>query len=152
MEKRGISSVISVLLLLVMVIIMAGIIFAWSKGITGEAVTIAGQNIALVCNDVSFEFSYDSGILYIINYGNVNIYSMKLILHKEGSSKPINIREITLKWPENGLVIGQGFYDEISFDEEIKEISLIPVLLGDTKSGKFKEYVCESQEVIIELK
>ena len=91
-------------------------------------------------------FTYDEN--YFVN---VDIYTMKLLLHKEDSSKPIDIKEITSKWPKNGLIIGQGFYDKIDFDEEIKKISLIPILRGETDSGKLKEHICEYQEVIIDL-
>ncbi len=152
MKKRGISSLVSVILLLAMAISMGAVIFSWSKGITGEAVTISGQNIVLVCNDILFEYSYDSQILYIINTGNIDIYEMSLVLEKEESSEVVNLKELTNKWPETGLSLGGIFYDTIVFEDEIQKIQLVPILLGKTESGKFKEHVCENQRGIIELK
>ena len=54
MKKRGLSHIVSTILLILLVVVMAGIIIVWSRGITGEAITIYGQNIELVCYDVLF--------------------------------------------------------------------------------------------------
>jgi len=148
--KKAMSAIISSLLLIVMVVVMAGIIMFWSRGITGEVITIHGQNIELICHDILFESSYDSGILYIINSGNVDIYSLELVVHKEDSSGAVDIREISSNWPEDGLTQGGIFSDTIGFDAEVTEVSLLPVLRGDTDSGKQKEHICEYEGQIIE--
>ena len=54
MKQKALSQVVSTILLIALVVVMAGIIIFWSKGITGEAITIYGQNIELVCYDVFF--------------------------------------------------------------------------------------------------
>ena len=149
--KKAMSAVISSLLLIVMVVVIAGIIMFWSKGITGEAITIHGQNIALVCDDIFFESSYNSGILSLINSGNVDIYNMKIIMHTEDDSEVKNIDELSSKWSEEGLTQGGVFSDTMSFDAEIQKIILIPVLIGDTESKGQKEHICEYEEYIIEV-
>jgi len=152
MNKKAMSQVISTILLIALVVSIAGIIIFWSKGITGEAITIYGQNVELICYDLSFEYSYNFGTLYLVNSGNVDIYSMKLIIHTEDDSKVKNINELSSNWPEEGLSMGGVFSDTISFNADVKEVSLIPVLRGETESGKQKEHICEYEEQIIEVK
>lgn len=151
MKQKGISQVVSTILLIALVVAMAGIIIFWSRGITGEAITIHGQNIVLVCHDVFFEFSYDDGILNIINSGNVDIYSIELLMDAGDNAEAVNIRELTSKWPENGLTQGGIFSDSISFNTDVKEVHLLPILRGDTESKKQKEHICEHEGQIIEV-
>lgn len=151
MKQKALSQVVSTILLIALVVVMAGIIIFWSKGITGEAITIYGQNIELVCYDVFFEFSYDNGILNIINFGNVDIYSIELIIYTEDNSEAVNIRELTSKWPEAGLTQGGIFSESISFNADVKEVHLFPILRGDTESGKQEEHLCEHESQIIEV-
>ena len=149
--KKAMSQVVSTILLIALVVVIAGVVIFWSKGITGEAITIHGQNIELVCYDVSFEYSYSSGILYIVNSGNEEIYSMKLIMHTETDSELADIKDLTSKWSESGLGIGGAFSDSISFAADVKEVNLLPVLRGDTESKKQEQHICENQENIIEV-
>lgn len=151
MKQKALSQVVSTILLVALVVVMAGIIISWSKGITGEAITIHGQNIVLVCHDVFFEFSYDDGVLNIINSGNVDIYSMELVIHAGDNAEAVNIRELTSKWPENGLTQGGIFSDSISFNADVKEVHLLPVLIGDAESKEQKEHICEYESQIIEV-
>jgi len=151
MNKKAISQVVSSMLLIVMVVTMAGIIIFWSKGITGEAITIDGQNVELVCHDVFFEFNYNNGVLSIINSGNVDIYSIKLIIHTQGNSEAVDIKDLNSKWPEEGLTQGGIFSEDVSFNADVREVHLLPLLSGDTESGKQKEYVCEYEGHIIEV-
>jgi len=151
MNKKAISQVVSSMLLIVMVVTMAGIIIFWSKGITGEAITIHGQNVELVCHDVFFEFNYNNGVLSIINSGNVDIYSIKLIIHTQDNSEAVDIKNLNSKWPEKGLTQGGIFSEDVSFNADVREVHLLPILRGDTESEKQKEYVCEYQGYIIEI-
>ncbi len=151
MNQKALSQVVSTMLLIVLVVVVAGIVLFWSRGITGEAITIHGQNIALVCNDIFFEFSYNDGILNIINSGNVDIYSMELIMHTEDNSEEKDIKELSSNWPENGLTQGGIFSDSISFNADIKEVHLFPILRGSTESEKQKEHLCEYESQIIEV-
>ena len=147
MRKKGVFPVVAAMLLIVLVIIMAATIILWSKGITetitGGSVTLQGKNIALTCNDVIFEFSYTEGKLYLKNPGNVPIYGMKFIISSDGSYETQDIKDLTPNWPEDGLNPGKAFSDSITFDADVNEVVLIPVLIGKTSSGKEIEYVCE---------
>ena len=50
MEKRGLSSIVATMLLILITIILASIVFLWMRGITEEAITkFDGTNIKLIC-------------------------------------------------------------------------------------------------------
>lgn len=148
MKKRlkGLSPVIATVLLITMVVVIALIVFFWIKGMTQEAITKFGdQNIQLVCGQVSFDASYTGSTLYITNPGNVPIFGMNVKVIGEGSHETLDLREQS-NWPEIGLNQGGVFSDE-GFSEKItvfngNEIVLIPVLLGESESGR-KTYVCD---------
>lgn len=149
MRKKGISQVISSVLLISLVITMAAVIVVWSTGITeritGGSITLQGKNIALTCGDIVFDFSYTEGKLYLINPGNIPIYGMKLRIYSDGSFETKDIKDLTPNWPEDGLKAGKTFSDSITFDADVNEVVLIPVLMGKTNSGKEREYVCERE-------
>lgn len=149
MRKKGIAPVISSILLITLVITMAAIIIIWSTGITeritGGSVTLQGKNIALTCGDIVFDFSYTEGKLYLKNPGNVLIYGMKLKIYSNESFETQDIKDLTSNWPNTGLNPGEAFSDSITFDADVSEVVLIPVLMGSTNSGKEKEYVCERE-------
>src|SRR3989344_838916 len=85
-KKEGVSPVIATVLLVTMVVVIALIIFLWFRGINKEAITkFDGTNVEIICSDVRFDASYSSGVLYVINNGNVPMYSMKMKISDAGS-------------------------------------------------------------------
>ena len=72
-------------------------------------------------------------------------------MHAGDNSEAVNIRDLTSKWPESGLTQGGIFSESISFNADIKEVHLFPILQGDTESGKQKEHLCEHESQIIEI-
>lgn len=148
MRKKGVSPVISGVLLISLVITMAVAIMIWSTGITekitGGSITLQGKNIALTCSDIVFEFSYTEGKLYLINPGNIPIYGMKLRIYSDGSFETQDIKDLTPNWPEDGLKEGKAFSDSITFDANVNKVVLIPVLMGSTNNGEKREYICEN--------
>ena len=149
MRKKGISQVISSVLLIALVITMAATIMIWSKGITeritGGSITLQGKNIALTCSDIVFDFSYTEGKLYLTNPGNIPIYGIKLRIYSDGNFETQDIKDLTPNWPEDGLKEGGAFSDSITFDADVNKVVLIPVLMGKTNSGEEREYVCERE-------
>jgi flagellin-like protein len=143
MKKNGISPVIATVLLIAMVVVLGLIIFMWFRGFTQEAVTKFDTNIELVCNDVSFDVSYVGGVLSIINKGNVPIYKMKLKTIGDGS---YSTRDLTAAedWATDGLNQGDTFSHEIDVGSS-QEIVLIPVLMGDSRSGE-KSFTCDEAQ------
>jgi len=146
-KVKGLSPVIATVLLITLVVGIAVIVFLWIRGMTEEAVTKFGdKNIQLVCGEVSFEASYDYGTLYITNPGNVPIFGMNMKVVDGGQHSTISLKERT-SWPTKGLNKGDAFSDEELSDEigSADEIILVPILLGESKSGK-RTYVCDENQ------
>lgn len=150
-ETKGLSPVIATVLLIVIVVIIALIVFLWVRGMTQEAITkFDNENIQLVCGKVSFEATYttDTG-LYIRNPGNVPIFGMDVQVVGSGEHKTLDLRDnlITTEWPEVGLNQG-GVFSDSEFGDNLvgaEEIVLIPVLMGESESGR-KTYVCDENQ------
>lgn len=142
-EKRGVSPVIATVLLISMVVVLAMIVILWFTSLTTEAVTkFEEENIELVCqNKVEFSASYSSGVLAIVNTGSSPIYRMKV---KEESAGGHSTEEISFAqgWPDKGLNPGGSFSLSESYSGDI---TLIPVLLGESESG-LKTHVCDEKQ------
>lgn len=144
-NKRGISPVIATVLLVVMVVVIALIVFLWFRNVNKEAITkFDGTNVEIICGDVQLESSYSSGTLFILNGGNVPVYSVKLRIFSDGSYSTNDLQEIeTSNWPETGLNPGNAFssstLDSLSTAEKV---ILIPVLVGITENGEKKVHTC----------
>jgi flagellin-like protein len=146
-KNKGLSPVIATVLLITIVIVIALIVFLWVRGMTEEAITKFDDkvNIKLVCEDVSFEASYTAGTgLYITNPGSVPIFDMDIKVVGEGNHETISLLGNGYGWPTTGLNQGGVFSNEtIAFDGT--EIVLIPVLIGESESGR-KTYVCDEAQ------
>ena len=153
MKKRvkGLSPIIATVLLVAMVIVIALVVFLWIRGMTEEAITKFGDtgeplNIQLVCGDVSFEASYSEETLYITNPGSVPIFGMNVKVISDGEYTTKNLREESAQWPKTGLNQGGTFSDSnLELETEGSEIVLVPVLIGESESGK-KIYVCDENQ------
>ncbi|MCF7910666.1 hypothetical protein K9L16_03270 [Candidatus Pacearchaeota archaeon] len=145
MKKKGVSPVIATVLLVSMVVVLGLIVFLWFKGMTAEAITkFGGTNIELVCGDVAFDASYSSGKLYLSNTGNVPIFGMKIKTSSLGSSETIDIRDYE-EWEAGGLDLGDSKEIAISDIAGSEKLILVPVLLGNSDSGK-KTFVCSESQ------
>jgi flagellin-like protein len=148
-NTKGLSPVIATVLLITIVIIIALIVFLWVRGMTQEAITkFDNENVQLVCGKVKFEATYTAATgLHISNTGNVPIFGMKVQIIGEGEHNTIELRDDSTNWPEVGLNVG-GIFSDPGFSTQVgsaKEIVLIPVLIGESDSGK-KTYVCDENE------
>jgi len=145
--KKGLSSIITTILLIALVIAMALIIFFWLRGISKEAITkFGGTNIQLVCSQVKFEASYSEGKIYISNIGNIPIYRINLKISKEGGYNSIILNEEN-GWPDIGLTQGERFSGDIEshLDDSTDKIVIIPVLIGSSGINK-KMHTCEEDD------
>ncbi|GIU68670.1 MAG: hypothetical protein KatS3mg001_520 [Candidatus Pacearchaeota archaeon] len=155
-NKKGLSPVIATVLLVAMVLVIALIIFLWFRGLSKEAITkFGGTNVELICQDVTFLSNYESssGILSVVNTGDVPIYSLNVKITKPGSFETLEIKEISTNWPINGLMPGGSFSSEdlSSKFSEATSISITPILLGES-AGQEKTHSCDetySQEIDI---
>lgn len=148
LSKKGVSPVVATVLLITMVVIIALIIFLWFRNINKEAITkFEGTNVEVVCSDVSFDASYSSGQLDILNTGTVPIYSMKLRVYTAGSYNTNDMQDITdSNWPAKGLNSGMAFSTPTlsGYIEGADKVILIPVLIGISEdTGEEKVHTCE---------
>ena len=146
-EKKGVSPVIATVLLVTMVVVIALIIFLWFRNINKEAITkFDGTNVEIVCSDVSFDASYSTGDIYVLNTGGVPIYSMKLRIYDGGSYETRDLHDISYSnWPDKGLNPGLVFLSSTlsSEVEEKEKVLMIPVLVGVTETGEKKIHTCD---------
>ncbi len=153
-NNKGLSPVIATVLLIVIVVIIALIVFFWVRGMTQEAITKfePEENIQLVCGKVIFEATYTSETgLFIRNPSYVPIFGMHVKVVGAGEHETLDLREdsVTTEWPEVGLNQG-GVFSDSAFGtnndiDAAQEIILIPVLMGESESGR-KTYVCDENQ------
>ena len=152
-KKRGISPIISSILLVAMVLVIAIILFLWLRGLTKEAVVKFDKNIELVCGDVVFTASYtsDDGKLQIVDSGNVPIWDFRLKMSSSTtkSSSTVDMSNIIDDFENdypNGLLqagkAGNHYIKSTIIDMD--KIIVIPILRGSTESGE-KTYVCDER-------
>ena len=147
-NKKAVSPVIATVLLVTMVVVIALIIFLWFRNINKEAITkFDGTNVEIICSDVEFDSSYSSGNLYVLNNGNVPLYSMKLRVFKEGSYETNDLQDISgSNWPEKGLNPGMAFSSATlgSLISGADKVTMIPVLIGiSEETGETKFHICD---------
>lgn len=146
-NKRGLSPIVTTILLVALTIGIIAIIFFWFRGMIQEGVVKFGKNIELVCDDVDFDASYSSGTLTIVNNGNVPVFLVNVRISGGGSyqTKRIDDFSVGSSWPNNGLSQGGTFTGSIGSEiGSADAITLFPILIG-TAGGQQKTYVCEGQ-------
>tara|TARA_Y100000034_G_scaffold81108_1_gene97240 strand:+ start:641 stop:1108 length:468 start_codon:yes stop_codon:yes gene_type:complete len=147
MKKKGVSPVMATIILIAIVVILAIIIFLWAKGFVGERAQKFGSAIELSCDKTNFEIGFPSnnGCLVterrvdILNKGNVPIYG--IVIKEKGSAK-VEVKAFVKK-----KTIITGNSETFCFNDVLdsnKEVLVIPVLLGETQSGKIS-HTCGDQ-------
>jgi flagellin-like protein len=147
-NKKGLSPIVTTILLVALTIGIISIIFFWFRGMVQEGVVKFGENIELVCDDVDFETAYSSGTLTIVNNGNIPIFLVNVKISSGGSyqTKSIEDFEIGSNWPVNGLSQGGTFSGSIENEVgDADELIIFPILIGTATSGDQKTYVCEGE-------
>ena len=147
-RRKGVSPVIATVLLITMVVVIALIIFLWFRNINKEAITkFDGTNVEIICNNVEFKSSYSLGEMYVLNSGNVPLYSMKMRISSGGSYNTVDLQDIAnSNWPEKGLNSGRAFSSTAlsTLIDGTDEVLLIPVLVGiSEESGEEKLHTCD---------
>ena len=143
MKKKGVSPVIATILLVGMVIALALIVFVWMRAFAKETITkFEGENIELSCDKVEFQASYSGGQLSVSNTGNVPIYDLRIKVAGPGGFVSKNARDSD-SWNRNGLNAESSFAGYIE-GLEGDEITLIPILLGNSEKG-MRVFACDEK-------
>jgi len=133
MKKRGVSPVITTVLLVLIVLILAVIIFLWARGFMKEQITKFDRPIEEKCGELRFTATLSGSSLAVSNTGDIPIY--KIGIRKSGTGRA------DIDYTEVNLVSGRT--ETITIDTTgLDEISVIPVLLGKNEEDVVKEYSC----------
>lgn len=144
-NKKGVTPVVSTVLLIMIVVILAVIILLWSRGFIKEKILKFDKPIENVCSEIGIKtFINEDNSYGFTNTGNVPIYSVNLKKSNLDGSSTIDTKNINAN-PGISVMLGEAN----TYDANAGEIKIIPVLLGKTKSGAVKEYTCPENSAII---
>ena len=146
-EKKGVSPVISTVLLIMIVIILAIIILLWANSFVQEAVTKTidsrEKQIEQWCQEIKLtpEISDDGLSFGFTNTGNVPLYKYELKLTEKGSGDSKKVLIDSAKGgsvnPGFDSIIDTATNTEVTGSyEDYESIKVIPILLGDGKGSK----------------
>jgi flagellin-like protein len=142
-KKKAVSPIVSTVLLIMIVVTLAVIILIWTRGFIKEAITkdIGGETkeVDQLCSsevklrgivdevDNSFGFT---------NNGNVPIFAFDLkLIGNDGSSSIVKVDSSVNPGMSTNL---GGSYKYTDY----KQVKVIPIILGKTKSGSTQEVEC----------
>lgn len=140
--KRGLSPIVSTVILVVIVFVLALIILLWARGFVKEAVikSIAGNEKRAdeYCLEVRIRgFVNEDNTFGFENTGNVPIFAYRLKLEGAGGSDVFKIDN------NNGGSVNPGYstiIDDYAYDS-YDSITVIPILLGKVQ-GAAQEFEC----------
>ena len=151
-QKKGVSPVVSTVLLIMIVVILAIIILIWATSMVGEAITkdIGGKKKSAeqYCQEIDIEpeISADGTSFGFINKGSVPIYKYELKLTPKGGGKS----ETKLIDSTEGGAVNPGLKSIVHPDtigllnyNDYESIKVVPIILGTSeKSGGNREFTC----------
>jgi flagellin-like protein len=143
-KKRGLSPVVATVLLISMVVVLGLIIFLWLRGLVAEEATKFDKNVKLVCEDVEFSASYETGVLTIEN-GNIPLYDLNIQYGSSGNYDSLSLRDSYSESWGSGLSEGGIFSEIVTEISSSGEIVITPVLLGNLEEGK-RIYQCDPEK------
>lgn len=134
-SKKGVSPVITTVLLVLIVLTLASLIIVWGVTFIPEAIAKFDSPIENACQNVDFTAQKVSdSTISIVNVGNVYIYKIGV---KEVGGPRSQIKENAVE-----LTSGET-YSALNIGISSGQVSVIPIILGLTESGEYQEYSCE---------
>ncbi len=144
MNHKGVSEIVSAVLLISIVIVLATIIFFSAKSFV---VSLGPAGVS--CNEVNFEAGIFQNKLDILNNGNIPLYGFVIKQTKEGSIKIIS--EKNLNNPlEGGYSISVEMNGILNFNEK-KNLLIVPIISEETVEEEIL-YTCPDEfgiEVVV---
>jgi len=141
-NKRGLSPIIASVLLILIVMVLAALIFVWAKGFVNEKVTKNKEVIENSCPQINIKAEAYGGQVHISNEGTIPVYGLEIIKKTLGSSSGSGVL------PFDSTIVS-GATGKIEFPSNVLEgdsITVLPVLLGESSSGK-KSYTCSDKGI-----
>jgi len=156
--KKAISPLISTILLVMIVIVLALIIIAWSGVFLQEAITkeIGGvkKTAEQRCLEISIEtfVNQDAGKSFgFKNTGNIPLYAynVKLFLD-DGSSEMVYVPS------SQGGIVNPGYNTLVEEPGvgplryiDYEQVKIIPIILGKDKSGETQQFTCPESDSFV---
>jgi len=131
-DKKGLSPVITTILLVLLAIILAAIIFLWARGLVKEGLVKFDEPIDNACDKIKFQMSLSGGNLLVTNIGDVPIYKIKVVSSSAGSSTGT----------EYSQSITPGESKVIAGVSAVSGSKIVPIILGSSGEGATQEYEC----------
>ena len=149
-RKKAVSPVVSTVLLILIVIVLAAIIFVWSRSFIKEAITknIGGtdKSVDQVCSsELNLKsFVNPDGSFGFTNNGNVPIYgfSLKLVDKTGGNSNVVNDYNNQSVNPGKSITVNSYNYNNYY------KVEIIPILLGKSSGGN-QQYPCPETNAVV---
>jgi flagellin-like protein len=131
-SKRGLSPVITTILLVLLAVILAAIIFLWARGFIKEGLVKFGEPIERACEKIKLEAGISGSDLLLTNRGDVPLYKLKIISSSAGSSTSSNYSQ----------AINPGESKIITGSSAVSGSKIVPIILGNLKDNAVQEYEC----------
>lgn len=140
---RGVSPIISTIILIMIVLIIAIIIVlfarSWIKEIILKEVAGNSRRVEDFCSDAKNGIKpilNEDGTFGISNEGNIPIYGVILKTSKAGDSETIRIGDLSINPGYSKMIEGYGVRSDY------EEVKIIPILLGKRKNELLEPYTC----------
>jgi len=152
-QKKGVSPVITSVVLVAVVIGMITLIFFWLSSAMVEGVIKLDKNIDIVCQqDMKLDAEYDftTGDLTLLNTGNAPIFDIKLKVYSQGNYKTVRMSGIVGSDWGQGLTTGKSLTYNIASNlgyslDKVEKIQLIPMLVGKNNAKEKKVVDCKEE-------
>jgi flagellin-like protein len=152
-QKKGVSPVITSIVLVAVVVGMITIIFFWLRSTMVEGVVKLDKNVDIVCQqDVKFDAEYDftTGDITLLNTGNAPIFDIKIKVYSQGNYKTIKMSEIMgSEWGQSftvGKSLSYNIASSLGYSlESIEKLQLIPMLVGKNSAKDKKVVDCKEE-------
>lgn len=136
MRRKAVSPVIATVLLIAIVVVIALIILIWALSFIKEACLKNGKSCDQNCDEISIQITLDSGVLTVINNGNIPIYSINIEKTSQGQT------ELD---PRENIGIAQGTAKSFDIGEGYEKVEVTPIIMGEVKNTQAPQ-VCKNQK------
>lgn len=146
--RRAIAPVITTILLVLITLVLASIVILWGTSFIPESLGKFGEPVENACDSIAFTADVDSSSneISVSNTGDIPIY--KFSVKEEGQTKS----EIQTTGETNLGVGGAKILDITVSSGFSGEVTVMPIVLGETEDGKVQQYSCpESSWQVIEV-
>jgi flagellin-like protein len=148
-NKRGLSPIITTILLILLALVLAAIILLWARGFIQEKVSkfipTSGEDrpIDEACEAVSLQIAITgNNELSIINKGDIPLYKLSIKIADSTSRTSTTQENSQVK----GLSAGQSLVIQTDSSQPLlgNKVSVAPILLGKSDKQETKEYNCKN--------